>query len=444
MKPKSIFAILLLSLALWLGLIAVTPQTSSAAVPAENTVLATFTLPDLRLGAFQNALLPGSITNDRNIFLGGIGSDFWKGPKDPPNEFWMQNDQGPAQAVTGGRIFPVPGYDPTILHVRVQNGSINILKAIPIVTASGKPVTGIPNISPTIPGGDYFAFNLDGSKQPFNPNGIDTEGVVHASGGDFWVVEEYRPSLLHISPTGRVIKRFVPPGVALTGTDYPVVASLPPIFSKRKPDRGFEGVTLSHDEKTLYIVLQSPLHNPTPAIGNASRNTRVLVFDIATENVTAEYVYRFEDVRDFTFNTKTDPAEMKLSALVFYNHTTLFIEERTDLIAKLYSVDLNDDKATNILGSKWDNPATSPSLEALADPATQGVRVLPKTLLIDLSQLPGIPERMEGVAIIDNKTIAVANDNHFDCCNFDSAGNNVGVGLKSKILIIGLADPLHK
>ncbi len=441
MKVKSLVIVLILSISVWLGLIAVTPQTSFAAKPAENTVLATYTLPDIGLKAFQNVLLPGSITNDRKVLLGGVGSDLWKGPKDPPNEFWMVNDQGPANAITGGRVFAVPEYDPTILHVRVQNGSIIILKAIPIVTQSGNPVTGIPNIK----GRDDQPFNFNGTvKLAFNPNGLDPEGIVHTSRGGFWLIEEYRPSLLHISPTGQVLKRYVPAGIPLIGTDYPVAYTLPSIFGKRKSNRGFEGVTLSHDEKTLYIVLQSPLSNPNSKIGNASRNTRVLVFDIATESVTAEYVYRFEDVRDFTFNTKTDPTEMKLSAVVFYNPTTLFIEERTDKIAKLYSVDLNDDKATNILGSRWDDPTTSPSLEALADPAASGVKVLPKTLLIDLSKLSGVPDKIEGVAMIDNKTIAVSNDNDFECCTFDASGNNVGNGVKSKILVIGLANPLHK
>jgi hypothetical protein len=185
--------------------------------------------------------------------------------------------------------------------------------------------------------------------------------------------------------------------------------------------------------------LQSPLLNPTTAIVNASRNTRVLVFDIPSETVTAEYVYRFEDVRDFTSNTKTDPTEMKLSAVVALNASTLLIEERTDLIAKIYSVALN--KATNILGSQWDDPATSPSLEALADPAASGIKVLPKTLLVDLSTLPGMPDKIEGMVTFDSKVVTVANDNDFDCCAFDSAGNNVGTGVKSKILVITLSNP---
>ena len=76
--------------------------------------------------------------------------------------------------------------------------------------------------------------------------------------------------------------------------------------------------------------------------------------------------------KDFDPNPKTTPDEMKLSGVAFLNPTTLLVLERTDPVAKLYSVDLN--KATNILNSKWDDPKTVPSLEALADPATANIQ----------------------------------------------------------------------
>ena len=105
------------------------------------------------------------------------------------------------------------------------------------------------------------------------------------------VADEYGPSLVHVDRTGKVVKRYIPEGLKLEGVDYLVAHALPAIYGKRKINRGFEGLTLSADEKTLYVALQSPLLNPDPKTGNASRNTRVLVFDIAGEEVTAEYVY---------------------------------------------------------------------------------------------------------------------------------------------------------
>ncbi|HUK39424.1 MAG TPA: esterase-like activity of phytase family protein, partial [Candidatus Acidoferrales bacterium] len=207
-------------------------------------------------------------------------------------------------------------------------------------------------------------------------------------------------------------------------------------------NRGFEGLALSGDQKTLYAVLQSPLSNPNKKIGDESRNTRLIVFDIPSDKVTAEYVYRFEPAKEFENNPKTPPDEMKLSGVAFLNPTTLLVLERTDLVARLYSVDLS--KATNILGSKWDDMKTDPSLEALENPATADVRVLPKTLVIDLKQLAEIPDKIEGVAVINRNTIAVSNDNDFDSeeSKYDSDGNNIGKNKKTKILIISLGKPL--
>ena len=85
------------------------------------------------------------------------------------------------------------------------------------------------------------------------------------------------------------------------------------------------------------------------------------------------------------------------------------ILERTDLVAKLYTVDMS--RAINILGTKWNDPKTLPTLEALADPSNAEVRVLPKTLVLDLSSLSGVPEKIEGLSVLDQNTIAIANDN---------------------------------
>jgi hypothetical protein len=117
---------------------------------------------------------------------------------------------------------------------------------------------------------------------------------VQTATGEFWIAEEYGPSLLKLDRTGKVVKRYIPEGLKLEGDNYPVEPILPAIYAKRKINRGFEGLALSGDQRTLYIALQSPLLNPNKKIGEASRNTRILVFDIPSEKVIAEYVYRFE------------------------------------------------------------------------------------------------------------------------------------------------------
>jgi hypothetical protein len=408
-------------------------------IDAQNRIIGNFTLPDTPIQAFQNTRLPGSIADDHKVLLGSIGSDLWRGPNDNVGEFWMLTDRGPNGQIkvdgTNRRTFWIPEFNPAILKVKTDNNAIRILETIPIKGHSGRPVTGLPNFKNT----DETPYDYSARQElSFNVNGIDPEGLVRTRAGDFWIVEEYSPSLLHIDGTGKVLKRYVPASIGLSGADYPVAAVLPAIYAKRKINRGFEGLALSRDEKTLYAVLQSPLLNPDKKTGDASRNTRLIVFDIQSETVTAEYVYRFDVAEEFDPDPKTKPDEMKLSAVVFLNSTTLLILERTDWAAKLYSVDLS--QATNILDTKWDDPKITPALEALADPEPAEVRVLPKSLVLDLRQFKEMPEKIEGVALYDRNTIAVSNDNDFDSeeSRYDADGNNIGKGKKSQILLISL------
>lgn len=403
------------------------------------TLVTTGTLPDVSLKDFSNHLIPCSVDDGHGVKLGGIGSDLY--PAGRPNEFWTITDRGPnGQIKVDGknrRTFPVPGFDPTILRVRVEGSAIRVLSAVPIRTAHGTPVTGLSNID----GYDETPYTWDATtKLPLNPNGLDTEGLVRTRNGDFWVVDEYSPSLLRISAAGTVLARYVPAGVKLTGTDYPVIPSLPAILGSRKVNRGFEGLALAPDGHTLYLAVQSPLQLPDAATGNASRNTRILRFDTASKKVTGEYVYRFEDVATFDPSAKGDPSEMKISSLAAVDEHTLLVDERTDPVARLYTVDLR--QATNILGSTWDTPTTAPSLESLADPATAGVTALPKALAVDLEAVRGMPDKIEGVAVLGPRSIAVANDNDFGLGTFDANGRLVDSGLKSRILFLHLNRPL--
>ncbi len=405
-----------------------------------GTVSAIFTLPDLALADVQNAVLPASIPNDRQILLGGIGSDLWRSATDPADEFWVITDRGPNGQIevdgTNRRTFPVPEFTPLILQVRAAGDTLTILQTIPILTQTGQPVTGLPNLD----GHSETGWDVSGQRQlPFNPNGLDTEGMIRTAHGDFWLVEEYAPSLIHVDATGHVIKRFVPVGQNYTGADYPVEANLPAILGIRNNNRGFEGLALSPDEQTLYLVLQSALNNPHPATGEISTNTRVLAFDLATEQVVGEYIYCFDNPANY--GATGAPNEMKLSGVVALSSTTLLILERTDAVAKLYSVDIS--KATNVVGSLWDEPAAAATLETWSTPAANQVKPLPKTLLIDLSRLPEIPVKIEGVTVIDSQTIAIVNDNDFNLGEFDADSNNSNSpGTQNHLLMLRLSQPL--
>ena len=412
-------------------------------------------LPEISLADFQNAYLPGTVTSGHGFKLGGIGSGVWKA--DGEGIFWMTTDRGPNPQTPAPikRSFPLPGFTPFLLKVKAENGVIQILEALPLTGTNGVPVTGLPNdpslTSPASPLAlrDEVPYNCDISAAiAGNPDGHDIEDLVRDSHGNFWTVDEYGPSISKIDSTGRVIKRFVPAGREfVSGNSFEVVGNLPQILSRRPRNRGFEGVAITPNSKTLLAVVQSPLTNPTTAVGNASRVIRIIAFDIETETVTAEYVYVMQPVTEFSH---TNPTEMKISGIAAIDTHQMLVLERTDAIAKIYRVDLR--KGTNILGTKWDSAATSPSLESLAMFSTTGstntlannqVQELKKDLIIDLSTFGSVmPPKIEGITVLNGRTIVVSNDNDFQVGGPTCGDNVPPAPAQSRLFTIELDKPL--
>ncbi|MEU7662016.1 esterase-like activity of phytase family protein [Streptomyces lincolnensis] len=413
------------------------------AVPAAGTpsgkahVVRTATLGDIPLGAFSDALLPGTVGDDRGVDLGGIGSDIY--PAGRKDEFWTVTDRGPnGQIKVDGskrRTFPVPGFDPAIVRIRVSGDTVKVLDAMAVTTASGKAVTGLSNQA----GRDEAPYTYDATTPlAYNPNGLDTEGIVRAGDGSFWLVDEYGPSLVHVSARGKVLTRYVPKGLHLSGADYPVVEALPSVYLHRKINRGFEGLA-QLPGGDLVIALQSPLSVPDTDAGEASRTTRLLRFSPKKKAVTAEYAYRFDPV-DVVDPGEDDTSELKISSVVAVGGDRLLVEERTDKAARLQLVRL--DRTANILGGRWDDDTTSPSLEQLADPAASGVPVLDKRLVVDLGTVAGVPGKIEGVARVDRDMLALINDNDFGMTDgagaFDARGRLVDSGVETTVTYVRL------
>ncbi|MGW2420923.1 esterase-like activity of phytase family protein [Streptomyces sp. NPDC001709] len=428
-------------LPLALAAVLVAAGTATAAPSRDARVIRTATLGEIPLGPFSNALLPGSVDDDHGVNLGGIGSDMY--PAGHKGEYWTVTDRGPnGQIKVDGkkrRTFPVPGFDPAIVKIRVCGDTVRVVDAIPLTTSSGKAVTGLPDQQSR----DEAPYTYD-ARTPlsYNPNGLDTEGIVRAEDGTFWLVDEYGPSLVHVSARGEVLTRYVPKGLGLTGTDYPVVEALPSIYLHRKINRGFEGLA-QLPGGDLVLALQSPLSLPDTDSGNASRTTRLLRFSPREKAVTAEYAYRFDPV-NVVDPSEDDTSELKISSVVAVGGDRLLVEERTDKAARLQLVELG--RRSNILGEPWDDDTTSPSLEQLDDPAAAGVPVLDKRLVVDLNKVDGVQQKIEGIARVDHDTLALINDNDFGMTDgpgaFDAQGRLVDSGIKTTVAYVRLPEDL--
>ncbi|GAA3093535.1 esterase-like activity of phytase family protein [Streptosporangium carneum] len=410
--------------------------TTTVAGPAAATPVRTprvtsdVTLPAPSLAAFE----PGIVKDDRGVKLGGVGSGLY--PAERPGEYWMVTDRGPngEPKVNGEkrRTFPVPEFAPAIVRVAVRHGVAKIVKTVPLRKSDGTPISGLSNQA----GHDETPYGWDGVNQlSYDPNGLDTEDVVTDGRGGFWLVEEYAPSLVHVAADGHILARHVPKGLGLTGAGYPVHETLPAIFATRQQNRGFEALGVSHAERALYLAVQSPLANPDKKTGKASSVARILRVDLRTGRPTGEWAYTMENVA--TFDPAAEQGDMKISALTVLRPGRLLLQERTDAVARLYTVDLR--RATDLLGGVHDDPATTPSLEA-STPAD--VTVAAKSLAVDLAAVPGLPGKIEGVAVLDPRTIAVANDNDFGVGSFGPDGRLIDSGVTSRILTIRLPRPL--
>ncbi|MEO5937872.1 MAG: esterase-like activity of phytase family protein, partial [Sphingomonas sp.] len=133
---------------------------------------------------------------------------------------------------------------------------------------------------------------------------FDPEGLAIRGNGNFLVSDEYGPSIYEFDSQGRYIRSFTTPANLIpkdaNGTPN-YVDGRPTITNGRQDNRGFEGLTLSNDGTKAFAILQDPLVNEGPvnggeAQGRRGQNLRIVEFDVATGQATAQYAYTLESI----------------------------------------------------------------------------------------------------------------------------------------------------
>jgi hypothetical protein len=380
--------------------------------------------PALRLGGFT---FEGGRTLDLRI---GIGSAAHRRIGDPEDVVYFLSDRGPniacsdiaeiagvprnriCAAANNGRVYPLPSYTPSIYGVQLDRArnTFRLFETIAIKTRGGRPTTGLTN-----PLGDRTDVPLDGAGNmlPQDPNALDAEGLFRLPNGWWWIGEENMPSLALLSPDGRIQRRIVPVGTSaeIAGADYRVEEGLPAVAARRQSNRGIESMTGAPDGRTLFFILQNPLANPNAAAFRAARNTRLFRFDPQLGRATAQFVYQLEPPRAFQADPSDDQSRPRISEMLWLSENRLLVLERTDVQTKLFVVTLTG--ATDILGGRWDDPATAPSLEQTTDLAAAGIVPVTKRLVFDSANHEGIPGKVEGLALLADGTLLMVNDDDF-------------------------------
>ncbi|MEG3088787.1 esterase-like activity of phytase family protein [Sphingomonas sp. PB4P5] len=362
----------------------------------------------------------------------GLGSGLTRRIGDPDGIVWAVGDRGPNLKLplaidrygldhlaghadtAGAKLMPCPAVGPAIVELHVGQDRITVCRTLALRDSAGTPLSGLPPAGSDARAAEP-ALGLDGAILPPDPGGADTEGIAATPDGGFWVAEEYGPSLLQLDPDGAVRARWVPAGTEalFAGATYPIIGALPPLAARRRLNRGFEGLALSADGRRLHVAFQSPLAHPGEHAGRHARHVRLWTLDSATGALLAEHLYRLDKPKSFKRDSvlgDVDRADVKLCDVTMIDGNTLVTLERISATSKLYLVALDPERA---LAPIWSDGTTRPTIEELSADDALELPVLDKQLLFSTDDHPQIGPDLEGVTLLDERTLLLVNDNDF-------------------------------
>ena len=363
----------------------------AAAAPEFRNVIVT---PGDATDLFPTAA-PGANTNR----LGGTFSDLYYDRS--TGSTLSLPDRGPG----GGTI----SYDTRVerfsLGVDPVTGAISNLQltATTPLTAAGRAFNGL---NPALLNGNASALGRS----------LDPEGFAVARNGNYYVADEYGPSVLEFTPAGALVRTFTAPANLLPrraddALDF--VAGRPLVTTGRQDNRGYEGVTVSPDGSKLYAVLQGPLVDEGSADGRFSRNVRIVEYDTATGQPGRQLIYQLDAVADLNalvpdnpFAANAQGRSIGISAIVALNDTEFLILERDNR-----GVGVDDPTGSTPVASKRVYRISIAGATDVSGVSLIGANALPpgvipvsKTLFLDVAAALrtaglAIPEKLEGLTV---------------------------------------------
>ena len=402
----------------------------------------------------NNTSAPIGVYQNINFREAGFSS-LYPIPNTGGREFWTISDRGPniddananqaACRPTYDKMFPFPFYAPKIHRIRLDGDSVEIMQTITMKRPDGTDATGVMNpagfgstaleVVSTDTVQNCANFSLKTAAKDIW--GIDSEGILVDRDGNFWISEEGGPTVWKLSPAGVVINRYTPYG-NLPGIQAQDIA-IDTVFKYRKNNRGFESLAMTPNGK-IYAFIQSPLLFPDAGTGNATRIHRILEIN-PLNNATRMLAYVNDGVIGASGGNQIRLQDWKLGDAAAINDSMFLVLEAaargTTDIKRMYLININ--QATAVGAGLYSNK----TLEGLVDQAgltANGIRPVTKTLFMDLlaNSWPSVLDKAEGLAIINDSTIAICNDNDFGAASPSSDGIATATGNASHVLVYGL------
>lgn len=259
-----------------------------------------------------------------------------------------------------------------------------------------------------------FAISLaDSAGRPLTGADFDPESFVRMDDGSFWVGEEFGPSLVHVGPGGVILEKPVPipvvPPLRAYSRGSPVLRTPdhPDLRFLRKEETrldlanlprsgGIEGLARNATGDRIYASVEKPMTDD-----NDRARRVILEFDPARHGFTGVF-----------WLYQTDRLDISLASLEAVNDRVFLVLERDPgqgqgaEIKRIYRIDLEDhDKYGNL------NKTLVCDLLKIRD---SGHLTRAEDGALGLGEAYSFPYvTPECLAVIDDRTLLVANDNNY-------------------------------
>ncbi len=355
-------------------------------------------------------------SNNVEVRNGGFGSAACAHPYNE-GEFYAMTDRGPNADATGGKYFPVPNYTPRIGHFKLkEDGTVEKLGEILFKDPMGNLISGRPNPVGYGSTGE-IPYDLNNNTLEYDIYGLDSEGLVAAKDGSFWVSDEYGPHIVHYSANGTQLERISPLNIQTGGR------KLPAVFQRRWANRGMEGLAITPNQKTLVGIMQSRLYNPSNAGATNTKLTRIVTFSLLTGQ-TKQYLYK----QELANNSNSEITALTDTTFLVIERDGKFSADGANYMKHVYKINISN--ATDVSGdfNSMDGlMVNAKTLEANTWEELEAANIFPvkKELAVDLKVALGdYPhDKFEGIWLISENKIGAINDDDF--CVWSDSVNKV-------------------
>jgi len=262
-----------------------------------------------------------------------------------------------------------------------------------------------------------FAIVQDGTAERLLTGAdFDIESVRQDRNGDLWFGDEFGPFLLHTDGAGRVLEAPIPL-LGVQSPDNPTLGSQTPNLPR---SRGFEGMAISQNRKTLYPMLEGAL-----TIDPDQRRRQIYEFDLTREQYTGvTYQYRMET----TDNSIGDFTALDPYRFLVIEHDGA--QGTAAALKRIYEIDLRQVDAQGFLIKQ-----ELADLLNIRDPNGISLPGRPGDIgLGDPFKMPFVT--IESVLPLDDHRILVINDNNFPF----STGRNPTLPDDTEFVVIDLQE----